>query len=108
MAPAVWPLCVRLTQVTRTASSCLLLLLLARAGLAQEKTEDRQAGFSFGSYGRAGVASDLRDHSGSSTNIVSHGTRYDAGTYAELELRRDDYPHDLELQTVATIAFAGN
>ena len=87
----------------------MALSLLARVLPAQELgKEQREAGFSFGSYGRAGVASDLRGHSGSSTNIVSHGTRYDAGTYAELELRRDDYPQDLEVQTVATIAFAGN
>lgn len=82
----------------------MLLCVLARASHAQE----REAGFSFGSYGRAGVASDLRGHGGRSTNIVSHGTRYDAGTYAELELRRDDYPEQLEVQTVATIAFAGS
>lgn len=83
-------------------------LLAARAASAQEQERERESGFSFGSYGRAGVASDLRGHSGRSTNIVSHGTRYDAGTYAELELRRDDYPDDLEVHTVATVAFGGN
>lgn len=85
-----------------------LPFVIAHVAAAEEPQPQHQSGFSFGSYGRTGVASDLRGHSGRSTNIVSHGTRYDAGTYAELELRRDDYPDELEVHTVATVAFAGN
>ena len=65
-------------------------------------------GFAFGSYGRIRAASDLRGHSGQSTNIVAYGTRYDLGNYAELELRREDHPQELELRIVATLALQGD
>ncbi|HEY1534435.1 MAG TPA: carbohydrate porin, partial [Polyangiaceae bacterium] len=66
------------------------------------------AGFAFGSYGRVRAASDLRGHSGESTNIVAFGTRYDLGNYAELELRREDHPGDVQLRVVSTLGFQGD
>jgi len=66
------------------------------------------AGFAFGSYGRVRAASDLRGHTGQSTNIVSFGTRFDLGNYAELELRREDHPGELQLRIVSTLGFQGD
>jgi maltoporin len=62
--------------------------------------------FEFGSYGRVGVASDLRGGTGRPANVVSFGTRIDANNYAELELRReDDFKHAVKTKVVATLAF---
>ncbi len=41
-------------------------------------------GFDFGSYGRVGVGTDLRGHSGYGSNVVSHGTRLELAPYLEL------------------------
>ena len=41
-------------------------------------------GFDFGSYGRVGIGSDLRGHSGYAVNVVSHGSRLEEPTYLEL------------------------
>jgi hypothetical protein len=41
-------------------------------------------GFDFGSYGRIGVGSDGRGHSGYSTNVVSRGSRLEKAPYLEL------------------------
>lgn len=91
------------------------IALLSHAALARaEDTEPAAAaapapaGFAFGSYGRVRAASDLRGHSGQSTNIVAFGTRYDLGNYAELELRREDHPAELELRVVATLGLQGD
>ena len=43
-------------------------------------------GFSFGSYGRVGIGSDLRGHRGYATNVVSHGPRLQESPYIELDL----------------------
>ena len=64
-------------------------------------------GFSFGSYGRVVVASDLRGHSGRSANIVAHGTRIDEQTYAELEMHRDDDFGAVHTRVVFTLAIMG-
>jgi maltoporin len=61
--------------------------------------------FEFGSYGRVQVASDLRGGTGQPANVVSHGTRIDEDSYAELELRReDDFAHGIHTKVVATLA----
>jgi maltoporin len=61
--------------------------------------------FEFGSYGRVQVASDLRGGTGRPANIVSHGTRIDEDSYAELELRREDtFKDDVRTKVVATLA----
>ncbi len=47
--------------------------------------------FEFGSYGRVTAASDLRGRVGRGSNVVAFGPRLvDEGSYAELELRRED------------------
>lgn len=42
------------------------------------------SGFDFGSYGRIGIGSDLRGHSGSGVNVVSFGSRLEKLPYLEL------------------------
>jgi maltoporin len=72
--------------------------------------------FEFGSYGRIGIASDLRGGTGQQANIVAYGTRIDEPSYAELELRREDTFKDaITNKMVATLAlfppffhFSGN
>lgn len=68
---------------------------------------DHEGKFVFGSYGRVVVASDLEGQSGQSPNIVTHGSRIDEGTYAELELRREDRFGTIDTRVVATLAIAG-
>ncbi len=73
-------------------------------------------GFQFGSYGRVRIASDGRGGTGRQTNVVSHGSRIDEESYAELELRREDtFKDDIKSKVVATLAlfppffhFSGN
>ena len=64
-------------------------------------------GFTFGTYGRVVVASDLRGHSGRSGNIVAYGTRLDLPTYAELEFHYDHAFGDVRTRMVATIGING-
>jgi len=42
------------------------------------------SGFDFGSYGRIGIGSDLRGHSGYGVNVVSFGSRLEKQPYLEL------------------------
>lgn len=42
------------------------------------------SGFDFGSYGRVGIGSDLRGHTGYGVNVVSHGSRLEEPAYMEL------------------------
>lgn len=52
---------------------------------------DHEGRFEFGSYGRVWAASDLRGGTGRGTNVAAFGPRLvDEGSYAELELRRED------------------
>jgi maltoporin len=61
--------------------------------------------FEFGSYGRIGIASDLRGGTGQQVNIVAFGTRIDEDSYAELELRREDsFKDKITNKMVATLA----
>lgn len=65
-------------------------------------------GFSFGSYGRVVLATDLRGRWARPQNIVAHGTRLDESTYAELELHRDDvFFQRVRTRMVATLAING-
>ncbi len=65
-------------------------------------------GFSFGSYGRVVVSSDLRGHTGREANIVAWGTRIDDQTYSELEVHRDDdFASGAHTRVVATLAVQG-
>ena len=61
--------------------------------------------FEFGSYGRVRFASDARGGTGRQSNIVTHGSRIDEESYAELELRREDtFKDDIHTKVVATLA----
>lgn len=72
--------------------------------------------FEFGSYGRVNVGSDLRGGTGRDPNLVAHGSRLEAASYAELELRREDtWSQLLRTRIVTTVAlfppffhFSGN
>lgn len=65
-------------------------------------------GFSFGSYGRVAISSDLRGHSGREANFVAWGTRIDDQTYSELEVHRDDdFAGGVHTRVVATLAIQG-
>jgi maltoporin len=61
--------------------------------------------FEFGSYGRVVAAWDLRGGTGRGTNVVAFGPRIvDEGSYAELELRREDAFGDrVKSRVVATL-----
>lgn len=61
--------------------------------------------FEFGSYGRVLVGSDLRGGTGRGTNVVAFGPRLvDEGSYAELELRREDrFSERVSGRVVATV-----
>ncbi len=65
-------------------------------------------GFHFGSYGRVVAGGDHRGRAGHDGDIVAYGSRLDESTYAELELRREDYWEQTDSYTriVATVAFA--
>jgi maltoporin len=62
------------------------------------------------------IASDLRGGTGRAANVVSHGTRIDEDSYAELELRREDsFDAGIKNKVVTTLAlfppffhFSGN
>jgi len=62
--------------------------------------------FEFGSYGRVMAASDLRGGTSRGTNVVAFGPRIvDEGSYAELELRREDtWNTRVKGRVVATLA----
>jgi maltoporin len=64
-------------------------------------------GFHFGSYGRVMVGGDHKGRPGRNGDIVTYGSRLDTQTYAELELRREDYWKETGAYTriVATVAF---
>jgi hypothetical protein len=65
-----------------------------------------EGSFEFGSYGRVWAASDLRGGTGRGTNVVAFGPRIvDEGSYAELELRREDkWNEHVKGRVVATLA----
>lgn len=77
------------------------------APVAKEPVPPTHEGsFEFGSYGRVVAASDLRGGIGRGTNVVAFGPRIvDEGSYAELELRREDkWNEKVKSRIVATLA----
>jgi maltoporin len=71
-------------------------------GLSEPETSGR---FEFGSYGRVGVASDLRGGTGRPADVVAHGSRLDEESYSEFELRREDTWKDgIKTRIVTTLA----
>lgn len=76
------------------------------ARTVQEAPSTHEGRFEFGSYGRVYAATDLRGGTGRGTNVVAFGPRIvDEGSYAELELRREDkYTEKVKSRIVATLA----
>jgi maltoporin len=75
------------------------------AAVTSEKPPPDTGRFEFGSYGRIGIASDLRGGEGRPANVVAYGTRIDEAPYVELELRREDtFLDDIHPKVVATLA----
>ena len=72
----------------------------------KEPPQSHEGHFEFGSYGRVWAASDLRGGTGRGSNVVAFGPRIvDEGSYAELELRREDKFSDrVKSRIVATMA----
>ncbi|MCW5831269.1 MAG: carbohydrate porin [Labilithrix sp.] len=72
----------------------------------KEAPQTHEGHFEFGSYGRVYAASDLRGGLGRGTNVVAFGPRIvDEGSYAELELRREDkFSDNVKSRIVATLA----
>lgn len=75
---------------------------------AFNRPPDYADGFHFGSYGRVIAGGDHRGRAMRDADIVAHGSRLDEQTYAELELRREDYfpGTDAYTRIVATLAVA--
>jgi hypothetical protein len=75
---------------------------------AFNRPPDYREGFHFGSYGRVIAGGDHRGRAIRDADIVAHGSRLDEQTYAELELRREDYYPGTDAYTriVATLAVA--
>ncbi len=71
----------------------------------QAPSNGHEGRFEFGSYGRVQVGSDLRGGTGRGTNVVAFGPRLvDEGSYAELELRREDkWSEKVSGRIVATV-----
>ncbi len=75
------------------------------AGEAAGNPADK-LGFSFGSYGRIGVGTDLRGSTPESVDVVAHGTRVVQPAYLEIDTYYRMKTHSgRKLQTVATLAF---
>lgn len=76
------------------------------ARVVQEKPSSHEGRFEFGSYGRVWAAWDMRGGTGRGTNVVAFGPRIvDEGSYAELELRREDkFDERVKTRIVATVA----
>lgn len=80
----------------------------APSDVAYNRAPDYADGFHFGSYGRVVIGGDHRGRAMRDGDIVAHGSRLDESTYAELELRREDYWEQTDSFTriVATLALA--
>jgi len=63
----------------------------APTDVVYNRPPDYADGFHFGTYGRVVVGGDHRGRVGRNGDIVAHGSRLDESSYAELELRREDY-----------------
>jgi maltoporin len=74
--------------------------------VVQEAPPAHEGKFEFGSYGRVWAAWDARGGLGRGTNVVAFGPRIvDEGSYAELELRREDkFDDKVKSRVVATLA----
>lgn len=73
---------------------------------SRPSSTDHEGRFEFGSYGRVWAPTDFRGGVGRGTNIVAFGPRLvDEGSYAELELRREDsFGPRVKTRIVTTLA----
>ncbi|MEZ4454470.1 MAG: carbohydrate porin [Nannocystaceae bacterium] len=67
---------------------------------------DYAQGFHFGSYGRITSGGDATGRPGRNADIVAFGSRLDEQSYAELEVRREDYWEATDSYTRAVITLA--
>lgn len=75
---------------------------------SREITAASPTGFSFGSYGRVGVASDLRGRTGRGSNLVAFGPRLELPPYAEIQFNYDARVGWARWRAVTTIAMNEN
>jgi len=66
-------------------ASVVILLVLAAATAHAAETDSKEPDFSFGSYGRFQIGSDLNGRPGRSVNVVSFGPRLVEPSYQELD-----------------------
>lgn len=78
----------------------------APADVAHNRSPDYADGFHFGTYGRVVIGGDHRGRTGRDGDIVARGSRLDESTYAELELRREDYWKRTDSYTRAVVTLA--
>ncbi len=72
---------------------------------ADANAEERPTtGFSFGSYGRVGIASDLRGRTGRQSNITAFGSRLDLAPYMEAQFNYDWRLRQTRWRAVLTLA----
>lgn len=67
-------------------------------------SERPTTGFSFGSYGRVGIASDLRGRLGRPANIAAFASRLDLAPYMEIQFNYDWQMRGTRWRAVTTIA----
>ena len=79
---------------------------VAPADVTYNRPPDYADGFHFGSYGRVVIGGDHRGRRGRDGDIVARGSRLDESTYAELELRREDYWEKTDAYTRAVVTLA--
>lgn len=70
----------------------------------REVRVDSPTGFSFGSYGRVGIGSDLRGRTGRVSNVVAFGPRLELPPYAEVQFNYDARFGHSRWRAVTTIA----
>ncbi len=76
-------------------------------GGADDLVPDSGDGFSFGSYGRIGIGTDLRGSTPEQANIVRYGSRVAEPNYVEADLYYSfDASHGVDVRTVTTLALA--
>jgi len=73
-------------------------------GAAAAPPDQPTTGFSFGSYGRVGIASDLRGRLGRQANIAAFASRLDLAPYMEVQFNYDWRMRGTRWRAVTTIA----
>ncbi|MCS6799796.1 MAG: carbohydrate porin [Myxococcota bacterium] len=94
-------------EATRGAADDAVSVVRAVDPGPPEDAPGAREGFTFGSYGRVVVASDLVGGAGRDADFVRYGSRLDEDSYVELELARHDVLGTVRSRVVATLAIAG-